>query len=156
MKGVGKTEFTKKSLKSKFIAPPHEHNVWCYAKCQQDFIILDHLMDEVWKSIEITHLFTCGRHDNLSVIYPTQNSFHKNQCALLNSDYMVVLKTPETIYNLLLLQDKYVWTKWSSLCELTKMQHHLRIPTWCFTWKHTLRKGFEWEATFWKIHNIYI
>ena len=35
-KGVGKTEFTKKSLTSKLIAPPSERIFWCYAKHQQD------------------------------------------------------------------------------------------------------------------------
>ena len=42
-------------------------------------------------------LLSCarGRHDNLSVIYLTQNLFHKNQRALnLNFDYMVIFKSP--------------------------------------------------------------
>ena len=42
--GVGKTEFTKKLLKSKLIAPPPEHIVWCYAKHQQD--LFEELMNE--------------------------------------------------------------------------------------------------------------
>ena len=55
--------------------------------------MLDDLMDEASKNLKITQLFTRGRHDNLSVIYLTQNLFHKNQRALsLNSDYMVVFK----------------------------------------------------------------
>ena len=33
---VGKTEFKKKLLKSRLIAPPPECIVWCYAKYQQD------------------------------------------------------------------------------------------------------------------------
>ena len=101
-RGVGKTEFTKKLLKSKLIAPPPEHIVWCYAKHQQDLfeklmkmnmgyvdgipreldkhfkknkrslIILNDLMDEASKSLKITQLFTRGHHDNLSMIYLTQ------------------------------------------------------------------------------------
>ena len=31
-RGVGKTEFTKKLLKTKFIDPPPERIIWCYAK----------------------------------------------------------------------------------------------------------------------------
>ena len=130
--GVGKTEFTKKLLKSKLIAPPPEHIVWCYAKHQQDLfeelmneemreemnveyvggvpgeldkyfkknkrnlIILDDLMDEASKSLEVTQLFTRGRHDNLCVIYHANFFFHKNQHALsLNSDYMVIFKNPQ-------------------------------------------------------------
>ena len=35
-RGAGKTEFTKKLLKSKLIVPPPERIVWCYAKHQQE------------------------------------------------------------------------------------------------------------------------
>ena len=114
--GVGKTEFTKKLLKGKLIAPSPEYIVWSYAKHQQDLfeelmkmnveymegipgeldkylkktkkdlVILDDLIVEPSKSLKITQLFTRGRHDNLSMIYLTQNLFHKNQRALsLNS-----------------------------------------------------------------------
>ena len=62
-------------------------------------------------------------------------------------------RTPEIIHNLLTWQDKYVQIKWCSSCRLTKMQHHLHMPTLCLIWNKTLRKGFEWETTFWKIHN---
>ena len=52
-------------------------------------------MDEASKNLKVTQLFTRGNHDNLSVIYLTQNLFHKNQCALsLNSDYMGIFKSP--------------------------------------------------------------
>ena len=50
---------------------------------EEILIILDDLMDEALKSIKITQLFTRGRHDNLSLIYLTQNLFHKNQRALM-------------------------------------------------------------------------
>ena len=101
-RGVGKTEFTKKLLKSRLIAPPPEC-IWCYAKHQQDLFkelmkinveyvegipgeldkyltknkknlfILDNFIDEASKSLKVTPLFTRGRHDNLSVIYLTEN-----------------------------------------------------------------------------------
>ena len=124
-RGVGKIEFTKKLLKSRLIAPPTERIVWCYAKHQQDLfeklmkmnleyvegipgeldkylkknkrnvIILDDLMDEASKNLKVTQLFTRGRHGNLSVIYLTQNLFHKNQRTLsLNSEYIVIFKNP--------------------------------------------------------------
>ena len=35
-RGVRKTEYTKKLLESRLIAPPPKHIVWCYAKHQQD------------------------------------------------------------------------------------------------------------------------
>ena len=96
--GVKKTEFTKKLLKSKLIAPPPERIAWCYAKHQQDLfeelmkmnmgyvkgipgeldkyfkkkkrnvIVLNYLMDGTSKSLTITQLFIRGRHDNLSVV----------------------------------------------------------------------------------------
>ena len=52
-------------------------------------------MDEASKNLKVTQLFTRGRHDNLFVIYLTQNLFRKNQRAFnLNSDYMVIFKNP--------------------------------------------------------------
>ena len=85
-RGVGKTEFTKKLLKIKLITPPPERFVWCYAKYPQDLfeelmkmnvkfvggipgefdkyfkknkinlIIMDDLMDEASKNLNITQL----------------------------------------------------------------------------------------------------
>ena len=55
----------------------------------------DDFLDEASTSLKITQLFTRSCHDNLSVIYLTQNLFHKNQPALsLNFDYMVIFKNP--------------------------------------------------------------
>ena len=66
-----------------------------FKKSKGNLIILDDLMDEASKSLKVAQLFTCGRHDNLSVIYLTKNLFHKNLCALsYNSDYMVIFKNP--------------------------------------------------------------
>ena len=88
-KGVGKTEFTKKLLKSRLIVPPPKYVVWCYAENQQDLfeellkmivesipgeldnyfkknkinlIILYDLKDEASKRLKVTQLFTRGRH----------------------------------------------------------------------------------------------
>ena len=36
---IAKTEFTKKLLKNRLIAPPPERIVWCYAKHQQGFAV---------------------------------------------------------------------------------------------------------------------
>ena len=59
----------------------------------KNLIILDDMMDEASKSENISQLFSRGRHDNLSIIYLTQNLFHKNQRNIsLNSDYMVIFK----------------------------------------------------------------
>ena len=83
-RGVGKTDFTKKLLKSRIIAPPPERIVWFYTKHHQDLfdelmkinveyvegipgeldkyfkknkrnlIILDDLIDEVSKTLKVT------------------------------------------------------------------------------------------------------
>ena len=85
-KSVGKPEFSNKLLKDKFIARLLEHNVWCYAKHQQDLfeelikmnveyvesiprelgkyfkkkkrnlIMLDDLMDEALKVLNCLHV----------------------------------------------------------------------------------------------------
>ena len=66
-----------------------------FNKEEINLIVLDDMMDEASKDEKVSHLFTRGRHDNLSVIYLTQNLFHKNQRSIsLNSDYIVVFKNP--------------------------------------------------------------
>lgn len=66
-----------------------------FNKEENNLIILDDMMDEASKDEKVSQLFTRGRHDNLSVIYLTQNLFHKNQRSIsLNSDYMVIFKNP--------------------------------------------------------------
>ena len=51
------------------------------------------MMDEATEDKRVSQLFTRGRHDNLSVVFLTQNLFHKKQRSIsLNSDYMVVFK----------------------------------------------------------------
>lgn len=60
---------------------------------QKNLIILDDMMDEVAQDDRVSKLFTRGRHDNLSVIFLTQNLFHKKQRNIsLNSDYIVIFK----------------------------------------------------------------
>ena len=70
----------------------------------RNLIILDDLMDEGSKDERVSQLFTRGRHDNMSVIFLTQNLFHKNQRSIsLNSDYIVLFKNARDqsqIYNL--------------------------------------------------------
>ena len=60
---------------------------------KNNLIVLDDMMDEASQDNRISKLFSRGRHDNLSIIYLTQNLFHKNQRSIsLNSDYMVIFK----------------------------------------------------------------
>ena len=90
-RAVGKTEFTKKLLKSRLVAPPLERIVWCYVKHRQDLfeellkmnvehvegipgeldkyfkknkrnlIILDDLMDDASKTLGNRHATSRGR-----------------------------------------------------------------------------------------------
>ena len=169
-RGVGKTEFTKKLLKSRLIAPPPEC-IWCYAKHQQDLFkelmkinveyvegipgeldkyltknkknlfILDNFIDEASKSLKVTPLFTRGRHDNLSVIYITENLFHKNQRTIgLNSTYMMIFKNPRDNSQFATIArqirpDKVEFLMWSYKDAIS-----FRIRTWCLIWNQTRRK----------------
>ena len=64
-----------------------------FDRSKNNLIVLDDMMDEASKDEKVSQLFSRGRHDNLSVIFLTQNLFHKNQRSIsLNSDYMVVFK----------------------------------------------------------------
>ena len=59
----------------------------------RNLLILDDLMDESGEDKRVSMLFSRGRHDNLSVIYLTQNLFHEKQRSIsLNSDYMIIFK----------------------------------------------------------------
>lgn len=58
-------------------------------------IILDDVMEEASKRSDIKHLFTRGRHENVSVIFLSQNAFHQGahfREMSLNSDYFVIFK----------------------------------------------------------------
>ena len=116
---------------------PEELNKY-FKKNKRNLIMMDDLKDEALKSLKITQLFSCGRHDNFSVIYLMANLLHRNQCSLsLNSDYMVIFINHKENSQFPTI------ARWSSLCWLTKTQHHLCLPTWCLIWSQTLRKGFE-------------
>ena len=85
-----------------------------------NLVILDDLMDEGGDSKAVSQLFTRGRHDNLSVIFLTQNLFHPKQRNIsLNSDYMVIFKN---------VRDK------SQFTNLAKqfMPNHVNFMKWAF------------------------
>ena len=58
-----------------------------FKKNKRNLVILEDLMDEASKSLEVTQQFPRGRRKNHSVTYLTQNFFDKNQRTLsLNSN----------------------------------------------------------------------
>ena len=64
---------------------------------QRKLIVLDDLMEKASNRSDVAALFTHGRHEDVSVVFLTQNLFHKSKYARdmsLNTDYMVLFKNP--------------------------------------------------------------
>ena len=81
-----------------------------------NIIVLDDLMDEASQDNRVSKLFTRGRHDNLSVVYLTQNLFHKNQRNIsINSDYMIIFKNPRDKTQFLNLAKQFMPRKYKFL-----------------------------------------
>ena len=62
---------------------------------QRKLIVLDDLMEKASNRDDVVALFTHGRHENISVMFLTQNFFHKSKHARdmsLNIDYAVLFK----------------------------------------------------------------
>jgi len=82
-------------------------------------VVIDHLMEESNKRDDIKSLFTRGRHLNVSVIFLTQNLFHRgknNRDVSLNTDYMVLFKNPRDVTivsNLAKQMDNTKFMKWA-------------------------------------------
>ena len=60
-------------------------------------IVLDDLMEEATSRADVAALFTNGRHEDVSVIFLTQNLFHQGKYSRdisLSTDYMVNFKNP--------------------------------------------------------------
>lgn len=58
-------------------------------------IVLDDVMEEASKRSDVKNLFTRGRHEDVSVIFLSQNAFHQGahfREISLNSDYFVIFK----------------------------------------------------------------
>jgi len=103
--GCGKTRFVFRLVEnaSKMIEPIPDEIVYCYGELQSLFsrrrrglLIIDDLM--LATDDAVVNLFTKGsHHKNVSVLYLTQNLFHKNRhkrTISLNSHYMVLFKNP--------------------------------------------------------------
>ena len=77
--------------------PENINDEYLNAKYGGKLIVLDDLMEEASSRSDIKHLFTRGRHENASVVFLTQNLFHKAKHARemsINSDYVVLFKNP--------------------------------------------------------------
>ena len=62
---------------------------------QQKLIVLDDLMEKASNRVDVAELFTHGRHDSVSIMFLTQNFFHRSKYARdmsLNIDYAVFFK----------------------------------------------------------------
>ena len=117
----GKTFFVKKLIDDKMFDPMPKTILYCYGSYQPLFnsmknvqfedglpsnlsslnnalVIIDDLMAELANDSRLSKLFTKGsHHQNLSVIFITQNLFHQGKemrNVHLNSHYMVLFKNP--------------------------------------------------------------
>lgn len=66
-------------------------------KLGSKLIIIDDLMEEASRREDVKHLFTRGRHENVSVVFLSQNLFHKSTHAremAINTDYLTLFKNP--------------------------------------------------------------
>lgn len=63
-----------------------------------DLIVIDDLMSELSENKKLTHLFTKGSHHlNISIIFISQNLFHKGsqiRTISLNCHYLIIMKNP--------------------------------------------------------------
>ena len=122
----GKTQFVFRFIKhtTQMIDPPPEHIVYCYGEFQPIFtelpqiefqeglpdvnrfdgrhrflLILDDMMNEADQNV--SNLFTkLSHHRNVSVIFITQNLFHRNRFVRtmnLNTHYIVLFKNPRDV-----------------------------------------------------------
>lgn len=67
------------------------------ARFGKKLIVIDDLMEEASNRSDVSNLFTKGRHSDVSVIFLTQNLFHKGKFSReisLNTDYMINFKNP--------------------------------------------------------------
>jgi hypothetical protein len=117
--GCGKTNFVLKFIRyvKEIVVPPPLHILWCYGTYQEAFdsvhdvefhdglpdvnslqpktlLILDDLMHEADERVNM--IFTkFSHHKDVSVLFLTQNLFHKNARTMtLNSHYLVIFKNP--------------------------------------------------------------
>ena len=120
--GSGKTTFVQKLLDEKHILNPEpKHKIWFYAQYQSWYekypnitfiqgipklsffksnssylVVIDDLFQYLNK--ELTQLFACdSHHKNISVIFLTQNIFHKSaetRNISLNATHLVIFKNP--------------------------------------------------------------
>ena len=77
---------------------PTEETIASFADGEHNIIILDDLMDEVVKNLQVQQLFMRGSHHmNLTIIYINQNIFAQGKCArnlALNTHYLILLRNP--------------------------------------------------------------
>ena len=66
-----------------------------HERAGKKLIVIDDLMEEASKRSDVKHLFTRGRHEDISVIFLSQNTFHQSKHYLemsRNTDYFVLFK----------------------------------------------------------------
>ena len=140
----GKTIFTFRLISeaAKMFSPPPQQVYYCYSLYQPLFdnfsdiifneglpdmnmfdgskrvlLIIDDLMNEINQSV--TNIFTKGSHHrNVSVIFLTQNLFHKKQRTIsLNTQYLIIFKCPRDMSQISVLAKQMYPTNSKFLIE---------------------------------------
>ena len=71
-----------------------------FSGAENVLVIIDDLMEEANKRSDVKSLFTRGRHLSVSIIFLSQNLFHRgksNRDISLNTDYMVLFKNARDV-----------------------------------------------------------
>lgn len=99
---------------------PEVKELKAHAEEGEVLLVLDDLMFDVLDSKEIASLFTGGRHQNLSVIFITQNLLEKGKYGrviYLNTCYLIVFKNMHDAGQIKLLARRMFPTKTKSFME---------------------------------------
>jgi hypothetical protein len=80
-------------LDIEFVQTIPDFSTW--EKQENTLVVLDDFMSEASHDVQVSGLFTDGRHKNVSVIFLAQNLFHRGKHSrdiALNSDYIALFK----------------------------------------------------------------
>ena len=147
----GKSTFVLRLIRnaSTMIHPPPQDIIYCYSEYQSAFmgpglqtvefheglpetdrfdgkrrtlLVIDDLMDEAGESV--SKIFTkISHHRNVSVVFLTQNLFHKNKhmrTMSLNTHYMILFKNPRDVTQFAALARQMYSTGWKFAVEAFK------------------------------------
>ena len=102
-------------------------------------------MEEASNRSDVKHLFTRGRHEDVSVIFLVQNLYHKAKHSReisLNTDYLVVFKNPRDLTPIVNIGRQMNCRKH------TKTQRLSHLATYSLIYELVLEKYYNSEAVY--------